>query len=97
IEPFLVAEIVIDHALGGARLGRDLIDARTRQTIRGELRRRDSKDVRLHACWILLPATAVHALLQVQAYLAHARNLHVRNAFYTNELVRSKRLRELTR
>src|SRR3546814_20973122 len=37
IEPLLVAEIVIDHALAGARARGDLVDARARQPVEREL------------------------------------------------------------
>ncbi len=45
IEAFLVAEIVVDHALAGAGAGRDLVDPGARQAVQRELLRRDLDDV----------------------------------------------------
>ena len=45
IEPLLVAEIVVDHALAGARACGDLVDPGAGEPVLSELLRRDLEDV----------------------------------------------------
>src|SRR3546814_10644837 len=45
IEPLLVAKVVIDHALAGARARRDLVDAGAGQPVERELARGNFQDV----------------------------------------------------
>ena len=45
IETFLVAEIVVDHPLAGARAGRNLVDTGARQPVQGELFGSDLDDI----------------------------------------------------
>lgn len=54
VKPFLVGKIIIDHPLGSARAGRDLIDARARQSVLRKLLHRDRKNVATHPFRIAL-------------------------------------------
>ena len=60
VELLLVGEVVVDHALGGAGLGGDFVDACSRVAVPGELAQRDFKN---------LPASPLRVALAVRPAL----------------------------
>ena len=65
IEVFLVADVVIQHALVGAGLGRDAVDARAGQAVGGEFLLRGLEDADPHALGVALPLQDAFCLGQI--------------------------------
>ena len=65
IEVFLVADVVIQHALVGAGLGRDAVDARAGQAMGGEFLLGGLENAEPHALGVALPFQNAFCLGQI--------------------------------
>ncbi len=55
VENVFLADVIIQHALVGARLGRDPVNARAGEAVRGEFLLGGLKNAKPHALGIALP------------------------------------------
>ena len=66
VEVFLVADMVVQHALVGAGIGRDAVDARTGKAMRGELLLGGLENADPHAFGVALPFQGGFCLCQIR-------------------------------
>jgi hypothetical protein len=59
--------MVVQHALVGAGIGRDAIDARTGKTMGGELLLGGLENAKPHALWVALPFLDAFCLCQISS------------------------------
>ena len=65
VEVFLVADVVIQHALVGAGIGRDAVDARAGKAMGGELLLGGLENAEPHALGVALPLQDAFCLCQI--------------------------------
>src|SRR6185295_19323375 len=89
VEVFLVSDVVIQHALVGAGVGRDAIDTRAGKAMGGELLLGGLEDAKPHALGVPLPLQNAFCLCQINRSMLAAGQAVARKGRFENECSRS--------